>query len=162
MPTLAGPAVAVPDPRRLVHLQFRRYAGCPICSLHLRAFGSRHEEIAAAGIREVVVFHSGRAALQEHRAGLPFDVVPDPARQRYREFGVERSPWALRHPSTWLAAVRGGWPLRGFRSGPGGHFGLPADFLIDTDGTALAVKYGRHANDQWGVDTVLDLARTHA
>jgi hypothetical protein len=26
----------IPEPDRLVHLQFRRYAGCPICNMHLR------------------------------------------------------------------------------------------------------------------------------
>ena len=50
--------IRVPDANRLVHLQFRRFAGCPICNLHLRSGARRHDEIAAAGIREVVVFHS--------------------------------------------------------------------------------------------------------
>lgn len=162
LPTIAGTPVPVPDPERVVHLQFRRFAGCPICNLHLRAFVSRHDELATAGVREVVVFHSDRAALREHQSALPFDVVPDPTKALYREFGVERSPRALLHPSTWLAGLRGGWPLRGFRSGPGGHLGLPADFLIDTRGAVLASAYGRHANDQWSVDTVLALARTRA
>lgn len=33
--------------------------------------------------------------------------------------------------------------------------GLPADFLIDSTGRVVAVKYGRHANDQWSVDELL-------
>jgi hypothetical protein len=36
--------------------------------------------------------------------------------------------------------------------------GLPADFLIASDGRILAAKYGRHANDQWEVDELLQLA----
>ncbi|HMZ13123.1 MAG TPA: AhpC/TSA family protein, partial [Mycobacterium sp.] len=32
-----GASIRVPGPGRL-HLQFRRFAGCPICSLHLRSF----------------------------------------------------------------------------------------------------------------------------
>jgi hypothetical protein len=43
--------VRVPDPQRLVHLQFRRYAGCPVCNLHLRAVARRHDDVIAAGIR---------------------------------------------------------------------------------------------------------------
>jgi len=29
LPTLAGGTVRIPDPQKLVHLQMRRYAGCP-------------------------------------------------------------------------------------------------------------------------------------
>ncbi len=38
-----GASIRVPGPGRL-HLQFRRFAGCPICSLHLRSFADRHAE----------------------------------------------------------------------------------------------------------------------
>ena len=39
---VSGERVAVPDPDRLVHLQFRRFAGCPVCNLHLRSIVRRH------------------------------------------------------------------------------------------------------------------------
>src|SRR2546421_223961 len=35
LPTLGGSPVHVPDGQAYVHLQLRRYAGCPVCSLHL-------------------------------------------------------------------------------------------------------------------------------
>lgn len=159
LPTLEPSSVRVPDPDGVVHLQFRRYAGCPICTLHLRAFATRFDELTAAGIRAVVVFHSDREALLKHRAGLPFDVVPDPGKALYREFGVERSLRAVLHPSSWLAAIRGWSPSLGVRAGAGGHFGLPADFLIGPGGRVLACRYGTHANDHWSVDDVLGLAR---
>lgn len=162
LPTIAGPAVQVPDPAGLVHLQFRRYAGCPICTLHLRSFAARHGEIADAGVREVVVFHSDRATLLEHKRELPFDVVPDPAKALYREFGVQRSPRAVLHPSSWVAMVRGWSPSLGLRSGTGGHLGLPADFLLGPDGRTLARKYGSYAYDHWSVDAVLAMARSQA
>jgi hypothetical protein len=38
--------------------------------------------------------------------------------------------------------------------------GLPADFLIDPDGSVVAVHYGRHADDQWSVDQLLDIHRS--
>jgi peroxiredoxin len=71
-------SVSIPDEGRLVHLQFRRFAGCPFCSLHLRAFARRHDEIMAANIREVAVFRSTPAALQRHHSNLPFAIVADP------------------------------------------------------------------------------------
>lgn len=87
-----GGSVSVPDPERLVHLQFRRFAGCPVCHLHLRSVVRRHAEIEAAGIREVVLFHSTAEELRPHIADFPFAVIADPQQRLYREFGVESSP----------------------------------------------------------------------
>ena len=48
------------------------------------------------------------------------------------------------------------------RTGPpmlptGGQLGVPADFLIASDGQVIAAKYGQHAYDQWTVDELLTL-----
>jgi peroxiredoxin len=159
LPTIAGEPVRIPDPEQLVHLQFRRYAGCPICNLHLHEFAARFGELEAAGVREVVVFHSDRRRLQAYGSDLPFDMVPDPAKTLYREFGVERSWRSLANPVTWMGALRG-WSRRTtLWARTGGHLGLPADFLIAPNGQLVAVKYGRNASDHWSADQVLDTAR---
>ena len=50
----SGQRVTIPDPEGdYVHLQLRRFAGCPICNLHLRTIVTRHDEIRSHGIREV-------------------------------------------------------------------------------------------------------------
>jgi peroxiredoxin len=162
---VSGEPVTVPDDGRLVHLQFRRFAGCPVCNLHLRSVVRRHEEIEAAGIREVVVFHSPEEELAGHVAGLPFPVVADPGKRLYAEFGVESARRALLDPRVWTpivrAVTRGLWEvLRGRERLPashpnGGRLGLPADLLIAPDGHVVAVKYGEHAYDQWSVDELL-------
>jgi peroxiredoxin len=166
---ISGEHVRLPEEMRLVHLQFRRFAGCPVCSLHLQSFVRRQSEIADARIREVVVFHSSREALLEHAADLPFSVIADPGKDLYAEFNVESSVWALLDPRAWLPIIRG--VVRSAarivaRQGrapsltpAGGRFGLPADFLIADDGRILAVKYGSHAYDQWSVDELLALAQ---
>ncbi|MGC4779233.1 peroxiredoxin-like family protein [Micromonospora sp. NBRC 110037] len=163
--SVTGAQVALPDPDRLVHLQFRRFAGCPVCNLHLRSIVRRHAEIEAAGVREVVLFHSPADELREHVADLPFAVVADPDRRLYREFGVESARRSLLDPRAWLPILRGvaistWYILRGRERSPsltphGGRFGLPADFLIAPDGRVLAEKYGEHASDQWPVDELL-------
>jgi peroxiredoxin len=168
--TVSGEPVRVPDAEHLTHLQFRRFAGCPVCNLHLRSVVLRHDEIATAGVREVVVFHSPTDELRPHAAGLPFAVVADPDKQLYVEFGVESAPRALLDPRVWGPILWGvfrdlGPVLRGQRPAPaagphGGRIGLPADFLITGDGRVLAVKYGDHAYDQWSVDELLSLARS--
>ncbi|PXX68431.1 alkyl-hydroperoxide reductase/thiol specific antioxidant family protein [Nocardia tenerifensis] len=163
--TVAGASVPVPDPDRLIHLQFRRFAGCPICNLHLRSFVARHAELTAANIREVVVFHSSAAELRKYTEDIPLDLIADPTRALYREFGVESSPRALLDPRAWPTILRAVTQVIRTRkthpappSNPeGGRLGLPADFLISPTGQILAAKHGTHAEDQWSVNELLAL-----
>lgn len=168
--TVSGAEVSIPDPdpERLVHLQFRRFAGCPVCNLHLRSVVRRHDEIVAAGVREIVVFHSPADELVEHVRDLPFAVVADPDKRLYQEFGVESARRALLDPRAWLpiarAVSRSLWLLvRRREPAPaarphGGALGLPADFLLGGDGYVLARKYGDFVYDQWSVDELLEHA----
>lgn len=161
--SVTGERIQVPDPQRLVHLQFRRHAGCPICNLHLASVARRHDEISAAGIREVVFFHSPADELREHTTGLPFSTIADPTKRFYREFGVESGRRALLDPRSWGAIIRGTILIAFGRYRPPavkqehGRLSLPADFLIDSQGVVIAAKYGKHADDQWSVDELLAL-----
>ncbi|WP_338425798.1 peroxiredoxin-like family protein [Sphingopyxis kveilinensis] len=164
-----GSSVAVPHPQRLTHLQFRRFAGCPVCNVHLRSFARRYADIEAADIREIVFFHSTEAELRKYVADLPFAIVADPTKRYYRAFGVEAGVRALLDPRGWpkiLRAVAGGLVdiMRGRPTPPlipaGGRYGLPADVLIDRDGRVVAIKYGAHVDDQWEVDDLLEIARS--
>jgi peroxiredoxin len=167
--TITGDEAPLPDPHHLTHLQFRRFAGCPVCNLHLRSFVARHQEVAAAGVRELVVFHSTDDDLRRYEADLPFAVVGDPGKRLYHQFGVESGPRSLLDPRGWptivvavarsLVAVVRGAPVPPLRPG-GGRYGLPADLLVDRAGTVVAVHYGARVDDQWSVDEVLALART--
>lgn len=166
---IAGRPVAVPDPGRLVHLQFRRFAGCPICNLHLRAFSRRINEIEAAGVREVVAFHSTPEEMLQYESELPFAAIADPEKRLYAGFGVEAGLRALLDPRAWIGVLGGvvnataesirRGKLMGNTDPHGGRIGLPADFLIAPDGRVRACKYGAHADDQWSVDEMLALAR---
>lgn len=160
--------ICIPDPQRLVHLQFRRFAGCPVCDLHLHSMARRYEELAAASIEEVVVFHSSREELLPFYEELPFEIVPDPDKRLYAQFGVEYGLRALLSPRVWGPIIRGVlqslWRTLCGRAplAPlfprGGRLGLPADFLIAPSGVIVACKYGSHAYDQWSVDEVLLIA----
>lgn len=112
----------------------RWFAGCPICSQHLDTFAARHGDVAAAGITEVVVFHSAAEQLPGHQAALPF---ADPDRVHYRRFGAETGVRAMADPRAWWAAVRSGreWLTHHSPDGVGvgeedgtTHLGLPAVF----------------------------------
>jgi peroxiredoxin len=165
--TIHGDPVQIPEPHWHLHLQFRRYAGCPVCNLHLRSIARRHEEILAAGIREVVVFHSSADTMLGFQGGLPFAAIADPEKKLYAEFGVEKMSSlaaliAALTPRSWLAAgraLRRAPSLRGAAGKGEEHLGLPVDFLIGPGGRVLAAKDGKYVDDQWSVDELLDLAK---
>ena len=158
--TLAHGVLRVPS-EGLVHLQFRRFAGCPVCNLHLRSFARGLDRLRAAGIEPVAFFHSSAEAMRPYQGDLPFPVVPDPSRRWYARFGVERSPLAGAHPKVMWSALRGmvQAPSNPFR-GEGGKDGLPADFLLDRNGMIVAAHYGRHAADHWELEEVIALTRS--
>ena len=162
--TVDGGAVTLPATDGLVHLQFRRFAGCPICNLHMHEIASRHDEISHAGVTELVVFHSSAERLRRYVGDLPFAMVADPERTLYREFGVENSVRGVLNREVVRAAGRGMRQAHSARSLVGSlaptenHLGMPADFLIAPNGTVVARKYGEHADDQWSVDELLQLA----
>lgn len=165
--TVHGGIVDIAFDPRPTHIQFRRFAGCPVCSLHLRGFVRRRREMEQV-VRELILFHSGKEMLLRHVDDLPFDLVADSDKQIYRAFGVETDPRALSDRRAWgtiLRAVLVALPgaLLGRKPLPplapeGGRFGLPADFLVAPDGRILACKYGEHVDDHWSVDEVLALA----
>ena len=160
MDSIHGKPVRIPDPSaRYVHLQFRRFAGCPVCNFHLHSLNKRFADIQAAGIHEVAVFHSSRAEMLEYQAHLPFDCIADPSKTLYRQFGVEASLLAPFHPAVLWAGFRGVLATgKLYKKAENGILGLPADFLIGSSGEILAAHYGRHAYDNWDADALLRLA----
>jgi hypothetical protein len=99
--TLSGEVARVPDPGFLVHVQMRRFAGCPVCNLHLRSVITRIGEVTGAGVREVVVFHSTIQELRQYESDLPFTVLADPRKDLYRALGVESSLLTVLSPRFW-------------------------------------------------------------
>jgi hypothetical protein len=108
-----------------------------------------------------------RDPMRRYEFELPFTVVADPGKDLYRTLGVESSPRAIFNPRFWLrvpavVAQVARTVRRSHRAAPlrprGGQLGLPADFLFDSRGRVVAVKYGLHASDQWSVDQLLEHA----
>ena len=156
--SVTGESIKFPDPNRLVHLQLRRFVDCPICNTHIAEMRGRAREIEAAGIKEVIVFHSSAKSIRSYQKDLPFVLVGDPKKALYKEFGVETSLGFMS-----LKAL--GAAMRGMVHGhfglrlSGGPLGLPGDFLIAPSGQIKAAKYGTHAYDQWSVDELIALAK---
>jgi peroxiredoxin len=168
--TIAGNRLLVPNGEDLIHVHLLRFAGCPVCTLHVHAFTGRHGEIERAGVRTVLVYPSTRQELARYQAELPFDVVADPERLLFRRMGAESSVRALLDPRAWgpsttaivraiATAARGRRSIAPLRPN-GGRLGLPADLLIAPGGEVVASKYGAHAADHWTVDEVIIEAAT--
>lgn len=156
--TLSHGPLQVPG-KGLIHLQFRRFAGCPVCNLHLRQFAKSVDQLTGAGVRTVAFVHSSPEAMKPFQGDLPFAVVPDPEKHWYARFGVESSLVGLLHPKAMWASMVGMVSAKmNPLAGEGGMAGLPADVLLDSTGRVLAVKYGSHADDSWSVADVLALA----
>jgi hypothetical protein len=104
--------------------------------------------------------------MREFQSELPFAVIADPEKKLYAEFGAESSPKAVLSLKSQMAAMQGmasQIKRAGLKTtlGLGEQLtGLPAGFLITSDGRVLASKYGANANDQWSVDELLSLARS--
>ena len=45
---------------RYTHIQFRRFSGCPICNTHIAELRQKKAQLDAAGIHEVLLFHSSQ------------------------------------------------------------------------------------------------------
>ncbi len=159
----------LPAPEGITHLQFRQFASCPICNLHLRTFVTRYAELQAVGVHEIVVFHSTVEQMRPHQGALPFSAIADPERILYAEFGVGRSLLAVLHPRAWVAPLqpeasrvrqreRRARRIRG-SAGDNDELGLPADFLIGPDAVVRHAHYGRHASDHWSLEQVLALSQ---
>jgi peroxiredoxin len=97
----------------------------------------------------------------DQQANAPFPIVADPDLKLYREFGVETSILSVLNPKAWPSAIGGLIKVGpGFPSHGESALGLPADFLINSKGKVIALKYGSHADDHWDFDEVVALART--
>jgi len=156
---ISGAQIKVPDSYwSITHIQFLRFAGCPVCNLLLQNYIRRIGELAAAGIREVVFFYSEAKFIEDYYQKLPLDLIADPKRSIYKKYAVEKSPWAILSPQAWPSLLRG-YKLKAAGKIDSTPFGLPAEFLIAPDGRIIDCHYGSHSSDQWSVDDVLKIAQ---
>lgn len=150
----AGGLQPIPDGRRTIHLQFRRFAGCPSCNLQVHAFRRRQRELAAAQVLSLLVFPMVPRA--EATADPGVALIADRDGRLARRFGVAAGLGAVLDPSAWPGFVTG--LVRHGAGLPGSWaqaFRYPTDVLIGRDGALLAVQHAEHAAGAWSVDEVL-------
>lgn len=138
-----------------VWIAFMRYAGCPTCNMRVHELTENTEIIARLGYELILVYESSPAVLRQYledTTAAPFKIVGDPERRLYQKFGVTTSllkTFRSGFNAEVLNNRKEGQQLF-FDNQPGrdGRLtGLPADFLINTDGTIQTAYYGEHIAD---------------
>jgi peroxiredoxin len=159
-PDIGGKSIRPSDYRgRYLLLSFYRYASCPFCNLRVHELLQRLAEFDQRGLSLVAVFQSARAGILEHvgKQQPPFPIIPDPAHDLYRRYGVETSLPALLLGLT----LRMGKALKAMGKGflPGRMEGsitlVPADFLVGPDGSILVAYYGKDISDHLPIEIIL-------
>src|SRR5215469_4457070 len=147
---------------RTVLLKFYRFATCPVCNLHLHRFIGQYKQLEALGLTTVVLYHSPADKLEASRTDLaPFDLVADPTKRVFRQYGVETGLRGLFSPTVmreYLKALGVGYKP-GLTTFDVGITGNPADFLIDADGKIAYAHYGTHYADSLDARQVAELRR---
>jgi len=108
--SISGAEIPLPDPDRLTHLQFRRFAGCPICNVHLRTFILRADGLAMCGLAGVF---AGALSWECPRAYsvVVITTAPDPLLRRGsapgNRRGCIRGAGGRRGKRPWVREIRG-------------------------------------------------------
>ncbi|PTQ89608.1 redoxin domain-containing protein [Agitococcus lubricus] len=138
-------------------LSFYRYASCPFCNLRFHALTQKQSQWQARGLETVAIFQSPKDSILEYAGSEPsvIRILPDPERTLYQRYGVEGS---------WAGFVKGALQLGTFaqalKSGhlPGKVEGemnmIPADFVIDEQGTIRLAYYGKDISDHVAIEDI--------
>ena len=134
-----------------VLLAFFRSAACPLCGVRFWYLTQNYERLHAQGLQVIAIFESSRTVTLNYTERLqpPFPMIADPRKDLFRLYGVKSSPmrlaWGLlrRLPTYWEA-----WRRHvGGRIADGDLSLLPADMLIDGEGTVIRAYYGNDIGD---------------
>lgn len=163
MQDMTGTTIRLADYRgRKVLLCFFRFATCPFCTVRFVRLAQEAERYAAMGLEIVAIFESSREYIQEYlgRRPLPFPVIPDPEGVLYAEYGVKKSMSGLLFGMLRMPTLLRALFDPQFRMGkPDSNIlRIPADFLIDSDGTVQERFYGRDIGDHMPFRRIDDFA----
>eukprot|EP00834_Sanchytrium_tribonematis_P008397 NODE_971_length_2831_cov_1.606515.p2 type:complete len:195 gc:universal NODE_971_length_2831_cov_1.606515:591-1175(+) len=149
-----------------VHLNLRRFSGCPLSNLNMRETARELSTIQSAGIREVIVLHSDPEVIMENQGtaewakGISF--VSDPHKIIYKKCGAGTMPGGFEKVKH---LVDEGMKLVcGFKKGnlceQTDLHQLPMELIVDcTDGTIIAVHYAEDPHDQWTAEEIVNLVK---
>lgn len=158
-----NPVTLGAGPRRTL-VCFFRDATCPFCNFHIYLLTHRYDDLARRGLDIVALFSSTPEAVKQFvaRNPRPFPVIADPTSVAYDAYRVERSLWKkLKAIATRVPSLLKGLRIVGL-AGLRTNNIVPADFLIDEEGTIVEAYYGRDAGDHIPFDRIETFAASGA
>lgn len=141
-------------------LVFLRHFGCIFCREWMAEIERHHEEIKAAGIRQVVLLALGEpkhAAFFGPRLAPSAKSLAARSTEVYSDYGLRQGGLTeLVGPRTVLSGLRAA--AKGNRQGPatGDVRMLGATFIVDTNGVVEFAYYNRYAGDNPNLESLLD------
>lgn len=139
---------------------FFRYASCPLCNLRVHEMIRQHDTLKKFGVEVVSVFQSPKESISEYvgQQKPPFPLISDPEEKLYALYGLDASTVGFFHPGN-LSLLRKAFQL-GFKMGKreGTVTRIPADFLVNPDGTIHTAFYGDKIGDHIPFESVMHFA----
>ena len=163
--TIMNKDIALAHGSGLIHIQMRRFSGCPLCNVHLVLLAERMTEIAAKGIIEVVVFRTSDVIIKENQGSVEWakdlNFFGDEEGKLYKLFGIEnKGMMGYMNLKAIKLGLSGMKYVKGYRKFGKKVYNCPMDILVDSStGTIVALKYGTTVYDQWSVDELLSLVK---
>ncbi len=142
-------------------LSFFRFATCPFCNLRLHRLIEARDSFGP-DFKIVTIFESPLGHLQKYagRQRAPFPILADPQWEYYRKYGIRHSlggmfkGMLMRFPTLMKGMFAGYIPL----PVRGSLLTMPADFLIDENGTVQTAYYASDEGDHLALETIREFA----
>ncbi len=135
-------------------LSFFRYASCPLCNFRVNQLIQHYDRWQTEGFNILAIFESSGESIKKYvgKQAVPFPIIPDPELDLYRKYHVE---------SSWIKYILGAFTFikavfHGFIPGKmeGDKAIVPADFLINEDGTIHTAYYGNNIGDHIPIELI--------
>ena len=162
LPSIEGIMIDTGEIKTAYLLSFYRFASCPFCNIRLHQLIKRYKELDPNFIM-IAVFDSPLENLTKHASGhkAPFPILADNSRKYYDRYGLTKSVTGMikgmifRFPTLVKAMLKGYFPF----PIKGSLIGMPADFLIDENGTIQLAYYGKDEGDHVLFEKVLTFSK---
>lgn len=145
---------------RKIYLAFERNAGCPVCNFRTHELLKQADFFKANNINVLMIYESSIEAMREYLGenNYPFQFIADPQNKLYELYGVERSFIKIMRGlfNGLLDKVAKGNKLFSKPMKQDGHLDrIPAEFIIDQDGSLKLAHYGKFIGDHVPIEVLI-------
>lgn len=131
-------------------IAFFRYAECLFCNLRIHQLMENSLEFEEKGLKLIAIFQSPVEDINKNlgAANPLFTVISDPKRELYKHYGIEYSLFGLlKSYFRWIKVLQAFSRGHYIKRGVGSAKIIPADFLINPDGTIHTAFYGNDVSE---------------